>query len=168
MQFTSTFSYITSALFASLAFQMTVVDALPTSSPLSDISTALSIISSTAKIIEWISHTNASLNFIGDLLDLRRDTIANPLWRRQAQNVQVVYCDTQIGDSCGGTCTVYNGPNICLEASHTSCLMASADVGFCDRDGCGGSCHDLSTCGTALGNGFCSTPGTASISVPFV
>ncbi|TFK58414.1 hypothetical protein BDN72DRAFT_873177 [Pluteus cervinus] len=115
----------------------------------------------TDQLTDWFSTTNASLTFIGKQIPTK------PLSKR-AQNVMVVYCDTQIDDSCGGTCTVYNGPNTCIDAPQTNCLMSTADVGFCDRGGCGGSCNQFSSCGDSLGSGFCSTPGTASILVPFV
>ncbi|RPD58872.1 hypothetical protein L227DRAFT_612620 [Lentinus tigrinus ALCF2SS1-6] len=46
----------------------------------------------------------------------------------------------------------------------------SVMVTYCSKRtqgvGCGGSCNQLSTCGTRLDNGFCYTPGTASINVP--
>ncbi|KAH9913761.1 uncharacterized protein B0H18DRAFT_960153 [Fomitopsis serialis] len=66
---------------------------------------------------------------------------------------------------CGGSCTVYNGSAKCLNAPDTQCLAATNNVGFCDKGGCGGSCNQLSTCGTHLDNGYCYTPGTKSINV---
>ncbi|TFK64314.1 hypothetical protein BDN72DRAFT_881575 [Pluteus cervinus] len=150
MQFTLTSFYLASALFAGLTFQ--TVNALPTS-----------LVTTPAQLTKWISTTNANLTFTGNPINTTK-----PLSKRQAQNVQVVYCDTKIGDSCGGNCVVYNGPNTCLDAPSTNCLMATADVGFCDRGGCGGSCNQFSSCGSTLNNGFCSTPGTASILVPFL
>lgn len=80
----------------------------------------------------------------------------------------VVYCSSRSNNVCGGACTVYNGGATCLDAPDTKCLMASANVAFCDRSGCGGDCNQLSSCGTRLDNNFCYTPGTKSIIVPFV
>lgn len=77
----------------------------------------------------------------------------------------VTYCSSRTQNVCGGACTVYNGGATCLAAPGTKCLAATNNVGFCDRGGCGGSCNQLSSCGTRLDNGFCFTPGTASIIV---
>ena len=77
----------------------------------------------------------------------------------------VTYCSHRTQNVCGGPCTVYNGGAACLNAPDTNCLSATANVGFCDRSGCGGSCNQLSTCGTRLEDGYCYTPGTRSINV---
>ncbi|CAA7263905.1 unnamed protein product [Cyclocybe aegerita] len=77
----------------------------------------------------------------------------------------VTYCSQRVFNVCGGACTVYNGGATCLNAPNTNCLAATNNVGFCDRAGCGGSCNQLSTCGTRLDGGFCYTPGTRSILV---
>ncbi|KAJ3810781.1 hypothetical protein F5876DRAFT_88713 [Lentinula aff. lateritia] len=108
------------------------------------------------KILEWISTTEANLTFIGE-----------PITKRNTENTMVVYCSVRTQDVCGGACTVYNGGANCLNAPNTNCLSATNNVGFCDRDGCGGSCNQLSTCGVRLDDGFCYTPGTSSINVGF-
>ncbi|KAM5536115.1 hypothetical protein V8D89_010214 [Ganoderma adspersum] len=109
------------------------------------------------QMMHWIANTNAELTFVG--------VPFNPLAPRSAQDTMVTYCSSRIDNVCGGHCTVYNGGATCLNAPNTQCLSATNDVGFCDRSGCGGSCNQLSTCGTRLDNGFCFTPGTASILV---
>ncbi|KAI0755823.1 hypothetical protein C8Q74DRAFT_1320149 [Fomes fomentarius] len=109
------------------------------------------------EILHWIATTDAELTFIGNPI--------NPLTPRAAQNTMVTYCSSRTQNVCGGSCTVYNGGATCLAAPGTKCLAATNNVGFCDRGGCGGSCNQLSTCGTRLDNGFCFTPGTASIIV---
>jgi hypothetical protein len=65
-------------------------------------------------------------------------------------------------------CTTGHGPNTCLNAPDTKCLMASSSVSFCDGGGCGGSCNQFASCGVPIDNGFCQTPGTSSILVPFL
>ncbi|EIW54845.1 uncharacterized protein TRAVEDRAFT_130874 [Trametes versicolor FP-101664 SS1] len=108
-------------------------------------------------MMHWLATTDAELTFIGEP--------PNPLTPRAAQNTMVTYCSSRTQNVCGGHCTVYNGGAACLNAPKTKCLSATKNVGFCDRGGCGGSCNQLSTCGTRLDNGFCFTPGTASIIV---
>ena len=90
----------------------------------------------------------------------------NPLAPRAAEKTSVTYCSHRAANVCGPPCTNYNGGGTCLDAPGTNCLAASGNVGFCDRAGCGGSCHDYNSCGTRLDNGFCFTPGTRSILVP--
>ncbi|EJF60349.1 hypothetical protein DICSQDRAFT_63395, partial [Dichomitus squalens LYAD-421 SS1] len=110
------------------------------------------------QMMYWIAHTDANLTFVGDTV--------NPLTPRSAQDTTVTYCNRRTNDVCGGDCTVYTGNAKCLNAPDTQCLSATTNVGFCDRGGCGHSCNQLSTCGTRLDDGFCFTPGTASILVP--
>lgn len=104
----------------------------------------------------WLATTDADLTFHGKpILDLdKRDG-----------NTMVTYCNNRIDNICGGTCQVYNGGPTCIDAPGTKCIAATNDVGFCDRKGCGHSCHQISTCGTSLENNFCYTPGTQSILV---
>ena len=109
-------------------------------------------------MMNWLATTDAKLTYVGKPV--------NPLASRAAQDIMVTYCDSRSANVCGGTCVVYNGGATCIEASGTECLSATGNVGFCDRGGCGGSCNQLSTCGTRLDNDFCATPGTASINVP--
>ncbi|KAI0665762.1 hypothetical protein C8Q78DRAFT_1063151 [Trametes maxima] len=120
-------------------------------------------------MLDWLATTDAELTFIGEPLSLSLTTHrdSNPLapLPRAAQNTIVTYCSKRTQSVCGGPCTVYNGGATCLNAPDTNCLAATHDVGFCDRGGCGGSCHNLATCGTKLANGFCFTPGTRSIIV---
>ncbi|KAH7103665.1 hypothetical protein BKA62DRAFT_768605 [Auriculariales sp. MPI-PUGE-AT-0066] len=119
-----------------------------------------SIIWTHDEFLEWVRTTDSELTFIGE-------PIAASLAKRQ-ETVQVVYCSLRLGDVCGGPCTVYNGGAICLDAPDTNCLRATSNVAFCSSSGCGGDCNQLETCGTRLNNGFCWTPDTASIAVPFV
>ncbi|TFK71102.1 hypothetical protein BDN72DRAFT_838207 [Pluteus cervinus] len=182
MQFTSKFSYLASTLLACLTvhvvdaavaiptdvFRRVTVDtavaspAIPTDvfhRVTVEFNGPTSIVVSEQDITNWIATTDANLTFIGEPIT----TIS-----KRAQNVIVAYCTNRVNGACGGPCTVYNGPAICLDAPGTNCLAATANVGFCDRGGCGGSCNSYATCGTSLDNGFCYTPGTNSILVPFV
>ncbi|KAG9223757.1 hypothetical protein CCMSSC00406_0004902 [Pleurotus cornucopiae] len=114
---------------------------------------------SEAELDHWLQTTNANLTFTGQ-------SGKNPL-RRDGQ-VRVVHCTNRQGPVCGGNCDVFEGTNTCIEASGTNCIMATANVAFCDRGGCGGSCNFIDSCGTRLDNNFCATPGTKSILVPFI
>lgn len=107
----------------------------------------------------WLSTTAANLTYIGTAPSKR---VPNTLGRR---DTTVTYCTKRVDSVCGGTCQVYTGGPTCLDASGTSCIAATADVGFCDKGSCGGSCNQFSSCGTTLENGFCDTPGTKSILV---
>ena len=108
----------------------------------------------------WLENTDAVVTFHGKPLgDL------SSLSKRNALNTVVTYCTQRIDDICGGTCQTYNGGATCINSPGTSCLIATSNVGFCDRGGCGGSCNQFSSCGTKLQDGFCFTPGTASILV---
>ncbi|KAJ3554560.1 hypothetical protein NM688_g3042 [Phlebia brevispora] len=107
---------------------------------------------------QWITTTDAKLTFIG--------TPINALSTEAADSITVTYCNTRAGDVCGGTCSVYTGGSVCLDARGTECLKATGDVAFCDHSGCSGSCHQYSDCGHFIGDDFCSTPGTVSILVP--
>ncbi|KAN0085668.1 hypothetical protein V8E55_006802 [Tylopilus felleus] len=109
------------------------------------------------EMMYWIANTDAVLTFVGDTI--------NPLSSRSALTTTVTYCSTRIDDVCGGACTVYNGGATCLDAPDTNCLAATNNVGFCSSSGCGGSCNQLSTCGTQLEYGYCYTPDTQSIAV---
>ena len=109
------------------------------------------------QMMHWLATTDAKLTFVGAPI--------NPLASRSEQITTVTYCSTRSGNVCGGACTVYTGGSTCLNAPDTNCLAATNNVAFCDRAGCGHSCHDLATCGTPLDNGFCYTPGTQSIAV---
>ncbi|KAJ7107782.1 hypothetical protein C8R44DRAFT_319962 [Mycena epipterygia] len=110
------------------------------------------------QFMNWLATTDANITFVGPPPGTRA------LNMRQATTM-VTYCTNRIDDICGGTCQVYNGGATCLAASGTSCIAATTNVGFCDKGGCGGSCNELSSCGTPLSNGFCDTPGTNSILV---
>lgn len=106
----------------------------------------------------WLATTDAELTFIG--------TPLNALSTEATQDITVTYCSSRSQNVCGGVCTVYTGGATCLSAPNTVCLGATGDVAFCDRGGCGGSCNEYDACGTRLNDGFCFTPGTASIIVP--
>ncbi|KAF9499460.1 hypothetical protein BDN71DRAFT_1503168 [Pleurotus eryngii] len=114
---------------------------------------------SDAEFDNWLRTTDANLTFIGSA---RKSLIS-----RNALATRVVYCNRRSGSVCGGDCTVYEGGSACLNAPRTSCLSATTNVAFCDRGGCRGSCNTFNSCGTRLDGGFCYTPGTASINVPF-
>ncbi|KAJ3576818.1 hypothetical protein NP233_g166 [Leucocoprinus birnbaumii] len=120
---------------------------------------ANSYVVSDEEMDHWLATTDAKLTYAGS------SGPVNPLLPRAAQNTRVVYCSSRVANVCGGACTVYDGGAACLNAPDTQCLSATQNVGFCDRGGCGGSCNQLSTCGTRLDGGFCWTPGTASIVV---
>ncbi|TCD66387.1 hypothetical protein EIP91_001436 [Steccherinum ochraceum] len=116
------------------------------------------ILATHEEIVEWITTTDANITYVGAPIDFTK---------RAAQDTMVVYCSSRTQNVCGGPCTVYNGNAACLNAPNTNCLRATTNVGFCDRAGCGGSCNQFSSCGTVLDDGFCATPGTKSINVPF-
>ncbi|KAH9846538.1 hypothetical protein C2E23DRAFT_574230 [Lenzites betulinus] len=150
MQFTSKLVALAGslALLASLTVVATPVPTTPEGE---------SYLVSHAEMMHWLATTDAALTIIGEPI--------NPLAPRSAQNTMVTYCSSRTQNVCGGACTFYNGGATCLNAPDTNCLAATNNVGFCDRAGCGGSCNQLSTCGTRLDNGFCFTPGTRSIIV---
>ena len=108
--------------------------------------------------MHWLATTDAELTFVGKPI--------NGSVPRAAQDVTVTYCTKRTQNVCGGQCTVYNGPATCLNTPGVACLSASANVGFCDKGGCSGSCNQLASCGTRIDDGFCATPGTKSIIVP--
>ncbi|RPD58887.1 hypothetical protein L226DRAFT_548029 [Lentinus tigrinus ALCF2SS1-7] len=145
MQFTTKFTTVF-AVVTAMVFQVTANPA-PVAS-----------IVSTDEFLKWLETTDAEITYIGQPI--------NGSVPRAAENIMVTYCNARTQNVCGGSCTVYNGGAACLAAPDTTCLAATANVGFCDRGGCGGSCNQLSSCGTRLDNGFCFTPGTASIIVP--
>ncbi|KAF4593271.1 hypothetical protein AB1N83_013473 [Pleurotus pulmonarius] len=121
--------------------------------------TEASYIVSDAELDHWLSTTDAKLTFIGEEGN-------NPLAAR-AGKTRVVYCSSRKGPVCGGACSVYNGGNTCLRAPKTACISATRNVAFCDKGGCSGSCNYINSCGKRLDGGFCATPGTKSILVPF-
>ncbi|KAJ7836903.1 hypothetical protein B0H14DRAFT_3870669 [Mycena olivaceomarginata] len=112
---------------------------------------------SVAAMKEWLSTTDAELTFTGLPVE---ELGINPL------TTTVTFCSTRTANLCSGPCTVFTGAGVCINTPNTRCLAATTNVAFCDRSNCGGSCNTLSTCGTRLDNGFCFTPGTASISIP--
>ena len=110
-------------------------------------------------MLHWLQTTHANLTFIGEPL--------NPLAKREAEATTVVYCNSVDGEDCAGDCTVYIGGAKCLSSSGTQCLSATKDVQFCTGifSLCLLGCEELSNCGDRLATGFCSAPGTRSISV---
>ncbi|KAI0736679.1 hypothetical protein C8Q72DRAFT_791064 [Fomitopsis betulina] len=100
------------------------------------------------EMMNWLKTTDATLTFIGN--PIPGVNAPEGLVSREALSTML---------------TVYNGGAKCLNAPDTVCLAATNNVAFCDRKGCNGSCHDLAQCGTHLDNGYCYTPGTASIIV---
>ena len=115
----------------------------------------------TAKQLQdWLATTDANITYIGQPGGSPSD-----LSKRQLPQTTVVFCTSQSGALCGGSCSMYTGGPACLAAPSTACLMATRDVSFCDGNACGGSCNQFNSCGTRLDGGFCSTPGTSSINV---
>ncbi|KAK0189452.1 hypothetical protein F5146DRAFT_1199506 [Armillaria mellea] len=106
----------------------------------------------------WLATTDAKITYHGN-------TTPNPLARRAALTTRVTYCNKHTQNICGGNCNIYDGGATCINASSTMCLAATNNVRFCDCANCGGSCNQLSTCGTHLDGGFCYTPSTASINM---
>ncbi|PBK69394.1 uncharacterized protein ARMOST_14353 [Armillaria ostoyae] len=145
--------FFTLANFFALAAMAVVGSASPTPEP-----APAAFLWTDAEFDHWLATTDAKITYHGN-------TTSNPLARRAALTTRVTYCTSRTQDVCGGTCNVYDGGATCLNAPGTACLAATNNVGFCDRAGCGGSCNQLSSCGTPLEAGFCDTPGTSSIVV---
>ena len=83
-------------------------------------------------LLTWLSTTDANITYT-----------SGPVSRDVGGNVMVVYCTKRTQSVCGGECTVYNGGAKCINAPGTSCLMATANVGFCDRGNCISTFPDL-------------------------
>ncbi|KAK0440110.1 hypothetical protein EV421DRAFT_1817499 [Armillaria borealis] len=145
--------FFTLTNFFALAAMAVVGSANPTPEP-----APAAFIWTDAEFDHWLATTDAKITYYGN-------TSPNPLAPRAALTTRVTYCTSRTQNVCGGTCNVYNGGGTCLNAPGTACLAATNNVGFCDRAGCGGSCNQLSSCGTRLDGGFCYTPGTSSIIV---
>lgn len=108
----------------------------------------------------WVDRQNPSnITIIGDPF--------NTLGRRDGA-VTVTFCTQKSGTICSGSCTVQSGNGQCIATPGTNCLFATSDVAFCDSSDCGGSCNEFDSCGTVLENGFCDTPGTKGIAIPFI
>ncbi|KAK0189440.1 hypothetical protein F5146DRAFT_626930 [Armillaria mellea] len=142
---------------AKLFFTLTAMAVVGSASPTPEPAPA-GFIWTDAEFDHWLATTDAEITYYGN-------TAPNPLAPRAALNTRVTYCSSRTQNVCGGACTVYDGGAACLNAPGTVCLAATNNVGFCDRAGCGGSCNQLSSCGTRLDGGFCYTPGTRSIIV---
>ncbi|RDX48658.1 hypothetical protein OH76DRAFT_1404587 [Lentinus brumalis] len=145
MQFTSKFTALAFAVVAAMVSQAIA-------SPIE------AGIVTTDEFLQWLDTTDANITYIGAPINRNAP--------RSAENIMITYCSSRTQNVCGGACTVYNGGATCLYAGGTVCIAATANVGFCDRQNCGGSCNQLASCGTRLDNGFCYTPGTQSIIVP--
>ncbi|KAI0644276.1 hypothetical protein C8Q79DRAFT_1012067 [Trametes meyenii] len=117
-----------------------------------------------AEFDDWLATTDANLTFIGDTEF--RTLVNSEVDRRATTKTRVTMCDKQVGSVCGGTCTIYKGGPACVGAQGVACIAATANVGFCTLSGCNGNCSNLNTCAVPLGDGFCGTPGAASIVVP--
>ncbi|KAK0242178.1 hypothetical protein EDD85DRAFT_1018484 [Armillaria nabsnona] len=139
--------------FFALAAMAVVGSASPTPEP-----APAAFIWTDAEFDHWLATTDAKITYYGN-------TTPNPLAPRAALNTRVTFCSSRTNNVCGGNCNVYDGGATCLSTPGTVCLAATNNVGFCDRAGCGGSCNQLSSCGTRLDAGFCYTPGTRSIIV---
>ncbi|TCD68004.1 hypothetical protein EIP91_011673 [Steccherinum ochraceum] len=125
-------------------------------------------ITSREDILQWVATTPSELTFIGDPL---QGPSPHPK-RADAVDAIVIFCSVYSGTSCEGPCTVYRGGAGCIETPTTNCLKASANVSFCNLEGCqtqandnARHCNQLSTCGTHGDHGFCFTPGTVSVNV---
>ncbi|KIK51007.1 hypothetical protein GYMLUDRAFT_50858 [Collybiopsis luxurians FD-317 M1] len=112
-----------------------------------------------AELDHWFATTDANITFIG------KPPVPRTLLQRQATQTTVVTCDTRSSTVCSGTCQTLTTSDTCLSVPGTECMMASEDVAFCDKSGCGSSCNSFADCGTKLDGGFCATPGTNSILV---
>ncbi|KJA26586.1 hypothetical protein HYPSUDRAFT_36298 [Hypholoma sublateritium FD-334 SS-4] len=119
-----------------------------------------------AEMKTWVDAQDPTkITLLGDPFAARR----NPLHQRDtADMVTVTFCsnssDTPAA-ACSPPCTTITAGTACINAPGTTCLFATGQVSFCDETFCSGSCHVFDTCGTALQNGFCATPGTASIGI---
>ncbi|RPD58870.1 hypothetical protein L227DRAFT_576888 [Lentinus tigrinus ALCF2SS1-6] len=165
MHFTTKFTTLAFAVIAAMVAQ-TAANPAPVSVkhtiwtiPLYTHSSYLQVAStvSTDEFLKWLDTTDADITYVGKPI--------NGSVPRAAADIMVTYCTKRTQNVCGGTCTVYNGGSTCISAPGTACFSATGNVGFCDHGGCSGSCNQLSSCGTRLDNGFCSTPGTSSIIV---
>ncbi|KAI0644259.1 hypothetical protein C8Q79DRAFT_137735 [Trametes meyenii] len=151
---------------ADIVVSMTLITRVCTTIVLPNVLTVLQSVEATyhqTPLETWLRTTNAKLTFINpppSVLDHNHS--ATP---RSALNTIIVYCSKRVGDVCGGECTVYNGSATCLFTPHTQCILASKDIGFCDRKDCDGNCRTFSGCGTFLRDGFCLALGTKSIVV---
>lgn len=115
----------------------------------------------------WVdAQDSTKMTLVGDPFAALR----NPLSRRNnADMVTVTFCSTSSDTPaavCAAPCTTITTGAACINAPGTTCLFATGQVSFCDEIYCSGACHVFDTCGTALQNGFCATPGTASIGIP--
>ena len=84
-------------------------------------------------MINWLRTTDADLTFVGE--PIPGVNAPEGLSSRDAQTTMVTYCTKRNDNVCGGSCSVYNGGPTCIDASGTSCLKATSNVGFCDRSG---------------------------------
>lgn len=110
----------------------------------------------------WLANTDATLTFIGE-----GSNVPSTLQKRGERNTRLVYCTLMTGSVCGGTCSVYNGNAACINTPGTSCIQASGPVAFCSKQNCGDPCTQLANCLAWMNDGFCGTPDTGSIIVPF-
>ena len=119
----------------------------------------MSIISD-SELLTWLSTTDAKVTFIGKpVIGLTKD-------KRDSADIQVIYCSSRIGNTCGGACTVYDGAGeTCLSAPGTECLRTTGNVEACSNAGCLAPCIEFIDCEEFLDDGFCSTPNTTSINV---
>ncbi|TEB27764.1 hypothetical protein FA13DRAFT_1765274 [Coprinellus micaceus] len=115
-----------------------------------------------AQLDHWLATTDAELTFVDGA-----DKIPSTLKDQAILATRVVYCSQRFGRTCGGKCTVYNGNAACLPAADTACLQATTNLAFCSRPDCANPCTELSACIEWLNDGFCYTPETRSIIVPW-
>ncbi|KAF7372741.1 hypothetical protein MSAN_00479500 [Mycena sanguinolenta] len=155
MQFQSLFALVLAALTLNVAGVGHSLSWLPLlTAPQSSVPTGVLTV---AQMKNFLATTDANLTFTGLPIEMLG---ADPLV------TTLTVCSTRTAQLCSGPCTVFTGSGTCFNTPNTKCLAATTDVSFCDHSNCQGSCNTLSTCGTRLNNGFCSTPGTNSVSVP--
>ncbi|KAJ3526217.1 hypothetical protein NMY22_g7362 [Coprinellus aureogranulatus] len=110
----------------------------------------------------WLANTDAELKFIGE-----KSYVPGTLRKRGEKSTRLVTCTTANGSNCGGSCSVYNGNAACLNVAGTVCIQASGPVAFCSKANCADPCTQLANCLAWMNDGFCGTPDTNSIIVPF-
>ncbi|TFK71104.1 hypothetical protein BDN72DRAFT_487938 [Pluteus cervinus] len=157
MQFPFKFIFFASALVGSLTIPP--VNAAPSARSSSAIATR-------EQLNTWITRSGTASNLT--IVDRPIAPIAFEPFPKRQDFIQVVFCNKQTDGTCGGACSVYDGPSVCLNATGTSCVLATYNVQFCSSTNCDGTCNSITDCGDTLEDGSCFIPGTTinSIFVP--
>ncbi|KAK7014358.1 hypothetical protein R3P38DRAFT_2545534 [Favolaschia claudopus] len=140
-----------------MRFEILLAFALAATASAASLSSLPAGVVSVAAMKEYIATTDAELTFVGAPIG---ELGINPLL------TTVTVCSTAAGNLCSGPCTVLTGSARCFETPDTACLSATTNIAFCNQAKCKGKCTPLSSCNKYLGDGFCYTPGTRSISLP--